>query len=135
MKTLFWFVFFVLLLIAILIHKSKKRGQLEEKQLKEYLDYCDSMKGKDTIKSFEEFKQDIVNLHKRNLDITEQQNLIRLANNARDSKLEAASHIPKCPTCGSPNIEKIPVAVKVFFLGPFAPLYKTYKCNNCKCKW
>lgn len=43
--------------------------------------------------------------------------------------------VPKCPTCGSSNIEKISVAVKIVFLGPFASLYKTFKCNNCKYKW
>jgi transposase-like protein len=51
------------------------------------------------------------------------------------AKLKSTIHIPKCPTCGSPSIEKIPIAVKIFFLGPFAPLYKTYKCNHCGCKW
>ena len=57
------------------------------------------------------------------------------ANSSRDSKLKSASHIPKCPTCGSESIEKISVGTKIFFLGPFASLYKTFKCSSCGYKW
>ena len=59
----------------------------------------------------------------------------KIANSSTNSNLNETNHIPKCPTCGSENIEKIPAAVKIFFLGPFAPLYKTFRCNNCKYKW
>ncbi len=54
---------------------------------------------------------------------------------ARDSKLKPASHNPKCPTCGSERIEKISVGTKIVFLGPFFPLYKTFKCSSCGYKW
>lgn len=48
--------------------------------------------------------------------------------------------IPKCPTCGSPDIEKISgasKAAKVFLFGIFAAgaVSKTFKCNNCDAKW
>lgn len=59
----------------------------------------------------------------------------KTANSSIKSNLNETNHTPKCPTCGSANIEKIPAAVKIFFLGPFAPLYKTFRCNNCKYKW
>lgn len=47
---------------------------------------------------------------------------------------------PKCPTCESPDVEKITTANKlknaalwgVFSLGH---LSKTYKCNSCDYKW
>ena len=53
----------------------------------------------------------------------------------RDSKLKPASHNPKCPTCGSERIEKISITEKIIFSGPFAPLYKTFKCSSCGYKW
>jgi C4-type Zn-finger protein len=49
---------------------------------------------------------------------------------------KSKSYTPKCPTCGSGNIEKISVTRKIFFLGPFFPMYgKTFKCKNCGYKW
>jgi hypothetical protein len=49
-------------------------------------------------------------------------------------------HQPKCPTCGSINIEKISLKSKlgmtalvgVFAIGHIA---KTFKCNSCGAKW
>ncbi|HKZ45840.1 MAG TPA: hypothetical protein VJ202_00470 [Thermodesulfobacteriota bacterium] len=47
---------------------------------------------------------------------------------------------PKCPTCGSPDVERITAANKVknaALWGVFAlgHLSKTFKCNNCGQKW
>lgn len=51
-----------------------------------------------------------------------------------------ATHIPKCPTCGSTAVEKISGANKVgaaFLFGVFSlgHLSKTFKCQNCNYKW
>lgn len=47
--------------------------------------------------------------------------------------------VPKCPTCGSTDVEKIPVSSKVaggIMLGLFSSnVRKTYRCNTCKYKW
>ena len=46
---------------------------------------------------------------------------------------------PKCPTCGSTNIEKISVSSKIVGAGLFGIFSKTarsqFKCNNCGYKW
>ena len=48
-------------------------------------------------------------------------------------------YIPKCPTCGSPDIAKISLASKAaggFMFGLFSSnVRKTMKCNNCGYKW
>ena len=49
-------------------------------------------------------------------------------------------NIPKCPTCGSTDIEKISGSSKVekaILFGVFAlgSISKTYKCNNCGHQW
>jgi transcription elongation factor Elf1 len=57
-----------------------------------------------------------------------------------DSQEATQEFQPKCPTCGSPNVEKISVANKaknallwgVFSLGR---LSKTFHCKQCKYVW
>ncbi|HAZ36491.1 MAG TPA: hypothetical protein DCY71_01395 [Clostridiaceae bacterium] len=49
-------------------------------------------------------------------------------------------NVPRCPTCGSTDVEKISTASKVgkgFLFGVFSmgTLTKTYKCNKCGYKW
>ena len=48
-------------------------------------------------------------------------------------------NIPKCPTCGSTNVEKISTAKKAFgfaMVGLFSSnLGKTMHCKNCGYKW
>jgi len=47
--------------------------------------------------------------------------------------------VPKCPTCGSTNIERIGMldrAVSIGILGIFSnKINKSYKCRNCKATW
>ena len=49
------------------------------------------------------------------------------------------ANIPKCPTCGSTNVEKISTAQKAFgfaLVGLFSSnLGKTMHCKNCGYKW
>jgi hypothetical protein len=50
------------------------------------------------------------------------------------------SNKPRCPTCGSTNIERISLTSKVgkvALVGIFAigRVAKSYKCNNCKHQW
>ena len=57
----------------------------------------------------------------------------------QQAKKEESANLPKCPTCGSTNIEKISVAQKAaggFLFGLFSSnVRKTMKCNNCGYKW
>lgn len=56
---------------------------------------------------------------------------------AKEKRLEANK--PKCPTCGSINIEKISTTSKVIGATMFGLLSKTarsqFKCKNCGYKW
>ena len=58
------------------------------------------------------------------------------SNNLRSSQ---SPNIPKCPTCGSTNVEKISTAKKAFgfaMVGLFSSnLGKTMHCRNCGYKW
>lgn len=48
-------------------------------------------------------------------------------------------HVPKCPTCGSPDLEKIGTASKVldvaFWGFASGKVKKTFHCNNCGYEW
>lgn len=52
---------------------------------------------------------------------------------------QQTQHIPKCPTCQSPNIEKISAIKKVIggaLFGLFSSdVQKTMHCKNCGYKW
>lgn len=55
------------------------------------------------------------------------------------SILKEQSRVPKCPTCGSTNVEKIPVGKKVVggaMFGLFSSnVRNTMCCRNCGYKW
>lgn len=57
----------------------------------------------------------------------------------RPSSAPTPQNIPKCPTCGSTNVEKISTAKKAFgfaMVGLFSSnLGKTMHCRNCGYKW
>lgn len=48
-------------------------------------------------------------------------------------------NIPRCPTCGSTNVERISFgskAVGAYMFGVFSSnIRNTYRCKDCKCKW
>ena len=52
---------------------------------------------------------------------------------------ESNNHIPKCPTCGSPDVEKISLTSKAVggaLFGLFSSnVRKTMHCKNCGYKW
>lgn len=52
---------------------------------------------------------------------------------------EKQINIPKCPTCGSTNIQRIGTGEKIVsgaVWGLFSnKVHKVYKCNNCKYMW
>lgn len=59
----------------------------------------------------------------------------------RKAEEEAAKPVytPKCPTCGSPDLEKIGTASKVldvaFWGFASGKVKKTFHCNNCGYEW
>lgn len=60
-------------------------------------------------------------------------------NQATIKKSNYYSNTPKCPTCGSTNIEKISATSKVVGAVAFGLFSKTarsqFKCKNCGAKW
>lgn len=57
------------------------------------------------------------------------------------AEIEAAKpkYVPKCPVCGSPDLEKIGTASKVldvaFWGFASGKVKKTFHCNNCGYEW
>lgn len=62
-----------------------------------------------------------------------------IESNACDSNSQSQKNIPKCPTCGSTNIQKISAASKAVGASLFGLFSKNatsqFKCNNCGYKW
>lgn len=56
-----------------------------------------------------------------------------------DEKVAKELYKPKCPTCGSPDVQKISIGKKVTggaLFGIFSSnVRKSYECRNCKYKW
>jgi len=53
---------------------------------------------------------------------------------------EKEAYAPKCPTCSSPDVEKISTKSKVmkgimFGILAAGKISKTFKCNNCGYQW
>ena len=65
----------------------------------------------------------------------------KLDEEKRKAEEEAAKPVytPKCPTCGSPDLEKIGTASKVldvaFWGFASGKVKKTFHCNNCGYEW
>lgn len=65
----------------------------------------------------------------------------KLDEERRKAEEEAAKPVytPKCPTCGSPDLEKIGTASKVldvaFWGFASGKVKKTFHCNNCGYEW
>ena len=58
----------------------------------------------------------------------------------RRNAAHTPQYVPKCPTCGSPDITKISGVTKAAKVGAFGifgsgDIGKTYKCRNCGSKW
>lgn len=58
---------------------------------------------------------------------------------ARNQRYSSSANAPKCPTCGSTNIERISTTSKVVGASLFGLFSNTarsqYKCKNCGYKW
>lgn len=65
----------------------------------------------------------------------------KLDKERRKAEEEAAKpkYVPRCPTCGSPDLEKIGAASKVldvaFWGFASGKVKKTFHCNNCGYEW
>jgi uncharacterized protein with PIN domain len=59
--------------------------------------------------------------------------------NDRTVKVQDERYVPRCPTCQSPNLSKIPnserIASAVLFGLYSQKMRKTYHCNNCGYEW
>lgn len=78
-------------------------------------------------------------------DIAEQVYMIKVEENQKKNeaylarKAEEKKYIPKCPTCGSPDVKKITGGKRWLTTGLFglgsSNVGKTMECNNCGYKW
>lgn len=74
-------------------------------------------------------------IQKENQRLKNVQDLERYVEQTREQ-----NNVPKCPTCGSTNIEKISGVNKVASAGLFGlfslgHISKTFRCKNCDYKW
>ncbi len=95
------------------------------------------------------YQQRVENINSQSIDsapVPSRQNISeshtgnKVTNSPRRPSRSPDSNIPKCPTCGSPNIQKISTSSKVgkaVLFGVFAmgDIIKTFKCNRCGYQW
>ncbi len=66
-------------------------------------------------------------------------NAIRQGTDPKTAFQTGGQNLPKCPTCGSTNIEKISGMKRFVTIGLFglasSNIGKTMHCKNCGCKW
>lgn len=89
------------------------------------------------IKSSPEFDQYLFEHREEDMFNKRISDRAKLAHGA--SILEEQSKVPKCPTCGSLNVEKISTGKKIFggaMFGLFSSdVRNTMHCKNCGAKW
>lgn len=89
------------------------------------------------IKSSPEFDQYLFEHREEDMFNKRISDRAKLAHGA--SILEEQSRVPKCPTCGSLNVEKISTGKKIFggaMFGLFSSdVRNTMHCKNCGAKW
>lgn len=89
------------------------------------------------IKSSPEFDQYLFEHREEGMFNKRISDRAKLAHGA--SILEEKSRVPKCPTCGSLNVEKISTGKKIFggaMFGLFSSdVRNTMHCKNCGAKW
>jgi len=129
------------IIVLVILVAVADNMRVKEQILNEYLEYSTSQDGKGPIKTYEEFEKDFVLQLNKEKEEESKKWWDEVKKNfwaelyRKDARQNSTGNVPKCPTCGSENISKISVVTKIFFLGPFAPLYKTFKCSNCGYKW
>ncbi|WP_418752476.1 hypothetical protein [Frisingicoccus sp.] len=87
------------------------------------------------------FIKAMLELHEKDI-IEYELKMSQFRNQVEQQKSNAAqvqNNLPKCPTCGSTNIKKIPASRKMLGAIGFGLLSKTarsqWECNNCGNKW
>lgn len=87
------------------------------------------------------FIKAMLELHEKDI-IEYELKMSQFRNQVEQQKSNASqvqNNLPKCPTCGSTNIKKIPASRKMLGAIGFGLLSKTarsqWECNNCGNKW
>lgn len=115
-------------------NKCKKFFMYHEKELKTYNEYPYNVYLRYLEHKTKREKYEYDRLHPKR--ITPQNNI---ANSPSVPQLSTTDNIPKCPTCGSTNIEKISLTRKAIggaLFGLFSSdVRKTMHCKNCGYKW
>lgn len=82
--------------------------------------------------------EDLIHMKKIQIQYSNSPNIIEESKRQCQQK-KYEQNIPKCPTCGSTNIEKILLSSKVIGAGLFGLFSKSaksqFKCKNCGYKW
>lgn len=127
------------------IEKERKEN---DKQIK-YVYMCMSQECSNPFKEFEDFTTetrvcpDCGNIleYYETIIINKKTGLVedRFENKTLSKPTQTQSNTPRCPTCGSTNVEKISVGKKVVggaMFGLFSSnVRKTMCCKNCGYKW
>lgn len=92
------------------------------------------------IEAMQKLKQtDIIEYELKMSQFRNQLDQKRANERAQRQQLQQAQNQPKCPTCGSTNVEKISVGQKIggsFLFGVFSSnVRNTMHCKNCGSKW
>lgn len=115
-------------------NKCKKFFMYHEKELKTYNEYPYNVYLRYLEHKTKREKYEYDRLHPKR--ITPQNNI---ANSPSVPQLSTTDNKPKCPTCGSTNIEKISLTRKAIggaLFGLFSSdVRKTMHCKNCGYKW
>ena len=123
----------------LLVRDDEIRDIIDKSKKDQFIEEC--------IKSSSEFDEELFNsrdeiLARKNAEYEQQMAIGDAIRNGADVKTafrNGGQNMPKCPTCGSLNVEKISTGKKVFggaMFGLFSSdVRNTMHCKNCGYKW
>lgn len=122
----------------------EKNGATTEHYHKCY--YCGNELSEKPFNGSEEFDEDAVTKRDQieeknfNYGLEELEHLVALEDLSDNTSMQPTqSNIPKCPTCGSTNVNPISTTKKAtgfILIGIFSSNFgKSYECRDCKYKW
>ena len=127
-----------------LYNQYKSSTDKEQEQLrlspayKEFCKYVFPTTKKPTIEERE--KQRKITKEKELLKRKQEQEYVeKHIKHIKPNKEEIKQYIPRCPTCQSPDVERLSTSTKIVGTGFFGlgskTIGKTYKCKNCGYYW
>ena len=112
-----------------IISKLRELLKLDLAQAKDIVDNCKIIKSNISLQEAEHIKKEIEALGGQ----------VNITPFTKSQVTQVNMNLPKCPTCGSTNIEKISAGKKVkgsLLFGVFSSdVRNTMHCKNCGAKW